>query len=370
MMPTIDDEPNATEPVPESVLDTHRGPAEVFDDRFRRSRMRAEIFGGDAPELRLGRYRIDERLGVGAMGSVYLAVDQGLDRNVAIKVLRRQDEVDRARIQAEAKALAKLSHPNVVTVHEVGEHDGEAFVAMEYVAGQTLTSWLQTKRTLPEILWVFDQAASGLHAAHAAGIVHRDFKPDNVLVGADGRVRVVDFGMARSLDAPLTQQVDDAGTSVTVAAPTLTRTGVLAGTPAYMSPEQFLGANVDARADQFAFCIALHEAIWGTRPFRGETLAELAKSVTTEAPVLSVGRPALESQEAERVRGVIARGLSVRPDDRHVSMAALFDELRPRVRSVSGRAGGGARVLLALALVSTLVLFFAGIGAYFFLLRS
>ena len=152
--------------------------------------------------------------------------------------------------------------------------------------GQTLGEWLEGKPPVSEILRLFIQAAEGLQAAHDAGVVHRDFKPDNVLVGDDGRVRVVDFGLARSPSAPLTDEVTDPDDEIETSAPTITRTGVLAGTPAYMSPEQFLGGSVDARADQFGFCVALHEALWGARPFTGKTLTEIATSVTRGEPAV------------------------------------------------------------------------------------
>ncbi|MEM6993967.1 MAG: serine/threonine-protein kinase [Myxococcota bacterium] len=371
MMETIDADSDAPASDPETALRTG-GPRESFDERFRRSTMRAQIFGGGAaPQLSIGRYRIERRIGAGAMGTVYLGVDQGLERNVAVKVLRQEDAVHRARMQVEAKALAKLSHPNVVTVHEVGEEDGELFVAMEYIPGKTLTEWLREGRTLPEVLWMFDQAAAGLAAAHDAGVVHRDFKPDNVLVGDDGRVRVVDFGMACSPAAPLTEAVADPDQAVAQNEVTITRTGVLAGTPAYMSPEQFLGGKVDPRADQFAFCVALYEAVWGVRPFAGDTLAALARAVMRGEANLEQGRGRMDSVEADRVRPILARGLAQDPNDRFASMAALLHELRPRPANEPGpRRTRAVWFWAALALGTFTLLMFAGGVAAFYVLAA
>src|SRR5207302_1743091 len=176
-----------------------------------------------------------------------------------------------ARIEREAQALARLSHPNVVVVYEVGLVDGRVFVAMEYVAGGTARSWLrESPRTAREILALYGAAGDGLAAAHAAGIVHRDFKPDNLLVGDDGRPRVADFGLARGLYDPDAPPEPDRAPLVDV-----TGTGSIVGTPAYMPPEQLAGAAVDARADQFAFSAALWEALYGARPFPGATPLEV-----------------------------------------------------------------------------------------------
>lgn len=333
-MPDLHNDPAASGAPLSPQLATHDGTTVSFDERFRKARIRASMFGAANPEVRLGRYRVERRLGGGAMGSVYLAVDESLERNVAIKVLRREDDLHRARMQREAKALAKLSHPNVVTVHEVAEQDGELFVAMEYVPGQTLTEWLAEPRKLLDILWTFGQAARGLEAAHDAGVVHRDFKPDNVVVGEDGRVRVLDFGLAYTPSAPLLEEVVDPEKLTEPTRPTLTRTGLLAGTPAYMSPEQFLGDRVDARADQFSFCVALHEAVWGERPYTGDTVAELARVVLNGEPELSIAASGGTSAQVQRVRAAIRRGLARDAKQRFASMgqliAALSTDERPR----------------------------------------
>jgi serine/threonine-protein kinase len=218
---------------------------------------------------RLGRFEIVRVIGAGGMGVVYEARDAVLDRTVALKLMR-PDLVDAHALLAEAQAMAKLQHGNVAIVHEAGELDGHSFVCMEYVAGPTLRGWLRERRTLDEILDAFVAAGRGLAYVHAAGMVHFDFKPDNVLIGRGGRVVVSDFGLARA-----------AG-----------HRGLVIGTPAYMAPEQRRGERSDARADQYAFCIALREAV-GTRAPRW-----LAR--------------------------VIARGLAERARDRHASMDALL----------------------------------------------
>jgi|GEM_PF-2089825 len=327
-LPTLDGEKPGVEPEV-GLLATHYGGQVPLSERFRRAQLRAQMFGDPGETLTVGRYRLTGQVGVGAMGTVYRAVDPSLDREVAVKVLHRSDDMHRARMTIEAKALAKLSHPNVVTVHEVGTENGQLFVAMEFVQGKTLSAWLQDP-TGPRLLEVFVQAAEGLQAAHDAGIVHRDFKPDNMIVGDDGRVRVLDFGMARSPGAPLLQEVEGEASEQQALEPAITRTGLLAGTPGYMAPEQFEGSRVDARADQFAFCIALHEAVWGRRPFAGETVADLATVVLGGGAQLFEGEPRTDmlSHEIEAARAVIERGLQTDPGARFESMRELAGRLR------------------------------------------
>ncbi|MCA9651114.1 MAG: serine/threonine protein kinase [Myxococcales bacterium] len=290
---------------------------------------------GHAPPLRpgarVGRYQVLSRLGAGAMGVVLAAHDPELDRKVAIKLLlphRGQGSEGRERLQREAQALAKLGHPNVVTVHDVGIHDGQVFVAMEHVEGQTLASWLRERRPWPEVLLRFEAAGRGLAAAHEAGLVHRDFKPDNVMLGADGRVRVMDFGLARAdEDATTGERVDPAEPSASrtgdALATRLTETGTVMGTPAYMSPEQAAGRTADARSDQFGFCVALYEALYGERPYPGRTLPELMRAVVREEL-----RPAPKGSPVPAwVRRAVVRGLARRPEERHPSMDALLQAL-------------------------------------------
>ncbi len=309
-----------------------------------RDRLRAQLFGatdatdgaGNGGAPRIGRFVILRPLGAGGMGHVYVAYDEQLERKVAIKVLRSDlapEPRHQQRLLREAQALARLSDPHVVTVYEAGQEDGQVFLAMELVPGQSLRRWQQAHdRPWRAILERYLDAARGLAAAHAAGLVHRDFKPDNVLVGDDGRVRVVDFGLAlmgsgTEAEVPADDEPDrillgdDATTRAT--AERITRTGALMGTPAYMAPEQFSNNVVDARSDQFAFCVALHEALFGERPFAGDSVPELYQAAAAgqlREPARGYGVPA-------PVRRVIGRGLAPDPADRFASMSSLLDAL-------------------------------------------
>jgi tetratricopeptide (TPR) repeat protein/tRNA A-37 threonylcarbamoyl transferase component Bud32 len=290
---------------------------------------------GTAPELaegeRLGRYVLLEKLGVGGMGVVYAAYDPRLNRRVAIKLLIPRAFADarttegRTRLLREAQAMAQLQHPNVVGVHDVGEHGGSVFIAMEFVEGTTLRDWLtDSPRSLREILATFAAAGAGLAAAHHKGFVHRDFKPDNVMVGTDGRVRVMDFGLARGELAAEPERSIESTEAVAVFEPDLTRAGSVLGTPMYMAPEQHMAQPADARSDQFSFCVALYEAVHGERPFRGETLPELSAAVTEGrlAPLPSSSR-----KVPAWIRRILVRGLSTDPADRYPSMDVLLSAL-------------------------------------------
>jgi len=270
----------------------------------------------------IGRYEVLRPLGAGGMGLVYLARDPELDRRVAIKLVRPGRRGSRSRLLREGQAVARLSHPNVVTVHDVGEYGEDLFIAMEYVRGSTVGQWLETPRSWGQVLEVFRAAGRGLAAAHRAGLVHRDFKPDNVLLG-DGRVVVSDFGLARA-DAPGERHVDDIGEI------DATRTDGIVGTPAYMSPEQFRGSTVDARSDQFSFCIALWEGLYGVRPFETPTTSptdyeQLSRAVRTGA----IQPPPRDRAVPRRILRALRRGLSVEPGLRFASMEALLAALRP-----------------------------------------
>ena len=228
--------------------------------------------------------------------------------------------------------MSRVNHPNVATVYEVGEADGRGYIAMELIRGQTLRQWLRGRPGWAEILAVVRQAAEGLAGAHAAGVVHRDFKPDNVLVGEDGRVRVVDFGLAKH-HTELSEGVafDRGALARELADGGITRTGSLMGTPAYMAPEQFRGQG-DARSDQFALCVVLYEALYGVLPFPGETAEELF--VATSRGRL---RPWPKRDELPLgLRAALRRGLSTRPADRFESIPALLEALTRAMASGDG----------------------------------
>jgi tetratricopeptide (TPR) repeat protein len=291
------------------------------------------------PVERVGRYRVIRVLGEGGMGVVYSAFDDELARPVALKLLRtsragstRGASEARDRLLREAQAMAQLSHPNVVQVYDVGAHHNEVFIAMELIRGRTLEEWLGElgepavrAERYREILDVFVQAGRGLAAAHAVGLVHRDFKPANVLVGDDGGVRVLDFGLARGDLETLTKSdiVVELESSGSKLLDDMTRTGTLLGTPAYFSPEQMRAEPLDTASDQFSFCVALHEALFGVRPYAGETLSQLAVSLregTRSTP------PTLDDVPGW-LRAVIDRGLARDPSARWPSMDALLEAL-------------------------------------------
>ncbi|HEX2657207.1 MAG TPA: serine/threonine-protein kinase [Polyangia bacterium] len=281
----------------------------------------------------VGRYLVVGHLGSGGMGDVFAAYDPELDRKIALKLLRAEgearDERGRLRLLREAKAIAKLSHPNVVVVYDTGTYDDRVFVAMEFIEGQTLAVWLAERpRTRREILAVFSAAGRGLAAAHAAGLVHRDFKPHNVMVGEDGKVRVMDFGLARAIGAADVSATDVAARTGGVSpadavavhgnAP-LTMTGELMGTPLFMAPEQFKGADTDARTDQFSFCVALYAALYGAHPFPHDSLPKLMSAVLRG----EVLQPSAKVAAPTWLRRAVLRGLNVKPDERWPSMEAL-----------------------------------------------
>jgi tetratricopeptide (TPR) repeat protein/predicted Ser/Thr protein kinase len=286
-----------------------------------------------------GRYMVIERVGAGGMGVVYAAFDDELDRKVALKVMHAradgggQSSGSRERLLREAQAMAKLSHPNVITVHDVGTFDGRVFIAMEFIDGPTLRAWIeQGPHEHAEIVHAFVRAGRGLAAAHAVGLVHRDFKPDNVLIGRDGRVLVMDFGLARQASARPGEALPTTSARSAGRDLVLTRTGALVGTPAYMAPEQHRGAAADPLVDQFSFCVALYEALYGQRPFAGNSVASLALNVLeghVRSPPRSTTVPAW-------LRPVVMRGLAHDPQDRYPSMDALLAELQadpPQSRS-------------------------------------
>lgn len=274
-----------------------------------------------APE-RLGRYEITEPLAGGGMGFVYAAYDPELDRKVALKVVhprRSHNPGSHSRLIKEARALARLDHPNVVKVHDVFSHDEQIVVVMELVAGETLAEWETTKpRTWREIVDVYAQAGDGLAAAHALEIVHRDFKPQNAIIGTDGRVRVLDFGLARMTAEDVAESDDPAASG----AITQTVPGAVMGTPAYSAPEQLEGGVATLASDQFSFCVALHRALEGKPPFAGESISALVLAIR--------GAPPATSDRAVPVwlRALVQRGLEPNPTRRHPSMDTLLVGLK------------------------------------------
>ena len=292
----------------------------------------------------IGRYVVIDRIGAGGMGVVFAAYDPELDRKVALKLLHAEladhgeSSQGQRRLLREAQALARLQHPNVVAVHDVGEHDGRVFLAMEFVEGETLGGWLKTERSRGEVLAMFVAAGQGIVAAHAKGLVHRDFKPENVMV-ADGRPRVMDFGLVRASEdaeprrelSPTTSALDSRET----------RDDAIAGTPAYMAPEQHLGLEVGPLADQFAFCVALYEALYGERPFRGKTLAALALNVTRGR----LADPPRNRSVPAHLRRALLRGLDNKATRRWPDMQTLLAELQRDTRGRTGVLVVGAMVV-------------------------
>ncbi len=340
----------------------------------------------------IGRYVVLNLLGRGGMGEVYAAYDPELDRKVAVKLLRARIDngvtitEGRQRTVREAQAIARLSHPNVIVVFDVGTFREQVFIAMEFVDGCTASYWGHAQpRTWQEVLKIYMAAGRGLQAAHEKGMVHRDFKPENVMVARNGEVRVMDFGLARQIDsgatavpaAPVTttttkfgnvstangtivlhkrpdgaplittanadgivqdmQDTDPSASSEAFGA-RLTRTGAIMGTPAYMAPEQFFKAATDARSDQFSFCVTLYEALYGERPFPGNNIQSLVGNIVQG----NIRQPPPHSKVPFWVRKVLLRGLRPTPGERFPSMEVLLEALRKDPRARYRRIAAGA----------------------------
>jgi tetratricopeptide (TPR) repeat protein len=296
----------------------------------------------------VGRYVVGDTLGAGAMGRVYAAWEPELDRRVALKVLHAEPGIDgRARVVREAQAMARLAHPNVMTVHEVGTVGDAVFVAMELVDGASLRAWGRERRPWREVAMVVRDVARGLAAVHAAGVVHRDIKPDNIVVGADGRARLGDFGLARTRGstestAPTRPRPEEEPT----------QTATVAGTPAYMAPELLGGGSADERSDQFAFAVTAWELLHGARPFAGTTWQELRRAA--EAGIGRAPRAVPGWLDA-----LLRRCLHARPGERFPSMAEVADRLDAglaRGRATPWIAGGVAVAALAATAITWLAL--------------
>ena len=323
---------------------------------------------GVARELRrgttLGRYVLLEPIGQGGMGEVWSAYDPELDRKVALKLLRPDRDLllgrgARERLQREAQALARLSHPNVLTVFDVGTIGERVFIATELLAGTNLRVWWEAApRSWREVRAQFLLAGRGLAAAHRAGLVHRDFKPENVLVGEGGEVKVLDFGLARR--GAEERELADAETVELPPVPAqrlldtpLTQAGAVSGTLPYMAPEQVLGGRADARSDQFSFCVALFEALHGTRPFHGANPPALVQAIVAGEVV----EPPAGKGVPRFLRQALRRGMARHAEDRFASMDELLAALsRDPLRTWSrGVAAAGALVLLAAGAIAGVV---------------
>ncbi|MFL5349659.1 MAG: tetratricopeptide repeat protein [Hyalangium sp.] len=336
-----------------------------------------------AQGTRVERYVLLKPLGQGGMGVVYAAYDPDLDRKVALKLLRPDKQTPeghsaRAWMLREAQAMARISHPNVISVYDVGTFYSQVFVAMEFIQGRTLSTWIRKeKHSWQEILRVFLEAGRGLTAAHRAGLVHRDFKPANVLVGESGRVCVLDFGLARLAELAEAEEQSAEGEEEThveraqepVALELPDNNNIVMGTPQYMPPEQYLNQGVDARADQFSFCASLYWALYLKRPFEPRQVARTAAqssrgtSGTAESwknlPHATAARePPADAKLPVWVRRAVMRGLSLNPEDRFASMEQLLEALSQHQRRAQRRG--------ALAAVGALALASAGVGVYLF----
>ncbi len=337
-----------------------------LDMRVQRDNVGARLFGHPVEEYRIGRYLVRGTLGQGGMGKVLRAHDETLGRDVAIKLLHDAQDADhQRRLLREAQALARLSHPNVVRVYDVDEIDGRLCMAMELVVGTPLSLWQRTPRAWLEVLEVYGQAGRGLAAAHAEGLMHRDFKPANCIVGERGIVKVLDFGLARgvgtepgpmpheaessSSSSATSEDSDRASVSQGSADQILTRTGTMLGTLAYMAPEQLLGQVADPRSDQFAFCVALYEALYGARPFSGDSAMGLLYAIQSSPPVAR-RPPAGVPPVPKWVFDVVRRGLAVASHDRYADMDALLAALERGLTNRRRVRGAGVGAVLVLAL--------------------
>ena len=363
-------EPRSANPDP---LRLAKPAGDDVEARRAKAKIEGQLFGS-GEVVAVGRYRIEGRIGAGAMGVVYRAHDPDLARDVAVKVLNPDaprggdgGETRHARLIREARAMARLAHPNVIHVYDVGTVDEGVFIAMELVLGTDLASWLrETERPWRDVLSACVAAGRGIAAAHAVGLIHRDFKPENVLVGRDGRVRVVDFGLAGGTGAQTGPLESAESRPPELPAVTeelvgedphgdasLTRTGTILGTPKYMAPEQLAGSPGE-QSDQFSFCVTVFEALYGCPPFEGATLSAYRSNVRHGRVIA----PPSGTSVPRAVYDQLVRGLSAQPDARHPTMDSLLDELeqfvgddRRRGTGVFGRVLGLGAMAMAAAIV-------------------
>ncbi len=326
---------------PPTLGDLGSAPIDALGEDVAMARVRGALFGTRQP-ARLDRYAVLKKLGEGGYGVVYAAWDERLDRKIALKVLHAGAP---PRLQDEARALAKLAHPNIVTVHDVAEAGGQRFVAMEFVEGQTLARWAAQPHPWREVLAIYRQAARGLAAAHEVGLVHRDFKPANAILGVEGRVRVLDFGLARMNDAPnldVQSTLDEDGSARS--APPGTCNTHRVGTPRYMPPEQHCGEPADARSDQYSFCAAVWEALMQQPPFPGDTMEALLEHKLRTPPTA-----AADTDVPAPIVRALQRGLRPAPADRFEDMGQLIAALGHDPRIARRRVAVGGALLAAMA---------------------
>src|SRR5438034_11198343 len=273
----------------------------------------------------IGHYRIESLIGVGGMGEVYMARDEQLGRKVALKFLPERltaDKMQLSRFNREARAASALNHPNILTVHEIGTEGNRHFIAAEFIEGVTLGAWLaRGKINLRDALEIAVQVASGLTAAHEAGVVHRDIKPENIMLRPDGYVKVLDFGIAKLTEQqPATGHGDAGETAVHQ-----TRPGLVLGTARYMSPEQVRGEKADARADIWSLGVVMYEMVGGSPPFRGETPSDcIASILTTEPPPLS----GVLSDVPVKLQSIVQKALRKNRDERYQTIKEMLSDLR------------------------------------------
>jgi len=283
------------------------------------------LIGHDEQDREIGAYKIVKRLGQGGMGEVYLAQDRRLGRMVALKTLPSyfvSDDERLRRFQTEARAASALNHPNILTIYEVGVNDGTHFIATEYIGGQTIRQLISAgELTLGQVLDIATQLLSGLSAAHAAGIVHRDIKPENIMRRDDGSIRILDFGIAKLMEAP--------SSDVTTAtfAPNQTQTGALMGTIGYVSPEQVRGLPVDERTDIWSCGVVLHEMLTGQRPFAGVTNADTIVAIL-ERPPASLFVSDSKFSALSQLQRIVSKALSKQVEERYRSAAEMLEDLK------------------------------------------
>jgi serine/threonine protein kinase len=315
-----------------SMADSSTGDPEIDEDE-----LAAELGKGAF----VGRYQVVQRLGAGGMGVVYRAHDPQLDREVALKLLRSAragEQVSVLRMLREAKSVAKIRHPNVVTVYDAGEVDGRVFIAMELMRGTDLGKWFGQRRDWRDVVRVMLQAAQGLRAAHEAGLIHRDFKPDNVVLEDNGNVKVLDFGLARTAyDVDARSHVPELAHGGTNTAVKLTRTGAMMGTLAYMAPEQYEQQPLDARTDQFSFCVTLFMGVYGYRPFGGMSPGALKANIL-DGKIESPEDPTVAPTQ---LLEILRKGLATNSNDRFSSMDELIAELQAILHRDAGRRVAG-----------------------------